>query len=112
MVSSLEDMKLWARALGRGDLISEAMQQRRLETVQDADADIYGLGLAVRDGFVGHNGAVPGYSTEIRYWPGHNAIMVVLMNTLGSDTGAVDVCEKLTDILLEEITGTARENGE
>ncbi|MFB7716323.1 hypothetical protein [Nocardia sp. NPDC056100] len=51
--------------------------------MQDTAADAqlpYGLGLMVTDGWLGHNGSVPGYTTEIRYLPERKLTVVVAVN--------------------------------
>ncbi len=102
LVSSLRDMRLWARALGEGDLLGTATQEARLEAVRLDGEDIYGLGIALQDGFVGHNGAVPGFNAECRYWPEKKATIVVLQNALGGETGAGDIYNSLREVLFSE----------
>lgn len=41
----------------------------------------YGLGLFKINGWVGHNGALPGYQSVTMYLPSKRATMVILINT-------------------------------
>jgi len=49
MVSDLEDLHVWAKALATGELLSTAMQKERLEWVKVPGAEVidakYGLGI-------------------------------------------------------------------
>lgn len=90
MISTLEDLRVWARALADGTLLSPATQQARLQTEtlgQRQGFDIgYGLGIVEINGFYGHNGAIFGYSTWMLYSPELNATLVVLANRGETET--------------------------
>jgi len=83
MISNLDDLETWARALAGGDLLGEEAQKERLSWV---DAEMgglsfqYGLGIGHVEEFVGHGGDVPGYSSSIFYNPDEDATVVVLFN--------------------------------
>jgi D-alanyl-D-alanine carboxypeptidase len=96
MISTLEDMHVWAPAVATGQLLSAAMQAQRLQTVPappGAPNGGYGLGLFDLAGWIGHNGSVPGYQTAVFYLPEKQTTMVVFTNTdigyQGLDTSAV-----------------------
>jgi D-alanyl-D-alanine carboxypeptidase len=94
MISTLDDLRLWARALATGALLSPAMQRERLETtaipIADGITAGYGLGLFSIAGFVGHNGGIPGYSSIAVHLPEANATLVGLVNKSGLEGGEAD----------------------
>lgn len=84
MISTLQDMRVWAPALATGKLLSPQMQAHRLETVAAPGLppqDGYGLGLFNLGGWIGHNGSLPGYQTVSVYLPEKRTAVVLLINT-------------------------------
>ena len=93
MVSNLDDLKVWAEALGTGQLISPAMQNERLKWIsmpEFGNFASYGLGILKIGDFIGHTGADPGYNSAMYYLPEKDAVIVVLFNYC-SGTDIVDV---------------------
>jgi len=84
MISDLEDLKVWAKALATGELLSEEMHQQQLRWVDIPGAERvdgkYGLGIMSLAGFQGHNGAIFGYNSVVLYLPEADATIVVLAN--------------------------------
>jgi D-alanyl-D-alanine carboxypeptidase len=83
MVSSVGDLKTWAEALADGRLISEEMQEERLEWVEEADSPMgekAGLGIESRGGYIGFSGAIFGYMTEMYRDPARGATIVNIFN--------------------------------
>lgn len=84
MISTLEDLHIWAVAVATGELLTSAMQRQRLETVDEPDVPVqigYGLGIANFAGWIGHNGTVPGDETVAVYLPDKQLTLVILVNT-------------------------------
>ena len=84
MISTLDDMHIWAPALATGDLLTRQMQEQRLQTVGAPGLppqDGYGLGIFNLAGWIGHNGSLPGYQTVAVYLPEKQTTMVILTNT-------------------------------
>ncbi|WP_189943682.1 serine hydrolase domain-containing protein [Streptomyces aurantiogriseus] len=88
MISRLEDLRVWARtvATGRlpdgGTLISPATQKQRLTTPPTPIPGAgYGLGIFNVQGWIGHNGSLPGYESLTVYLPSAQATLVVVLNT-------------------------------
>ncbi len=81
MVSDLNDLKVYAKALGTGYLLSKKMQAQRLKTVPMAPGSPtgYGLGIMEVKGFLGHRGRVPGFDTCLLYSPELDATFIVLL---------------------------------
>lgn len=84
MISTLDDMKIWAPALATGKLLTPEMQEQRLQTVTTPGmpaTDGYGVGLFNLGGWIGHNGSLPGYQTVSVYLPEKQTSMVIFLNT-------------------------------
>jgi D-alanyl-D-alanine carboxypeptidase len=84
MISTLDDMHIWAPALATGKLLTPEMQAQRLQTVGAPGLppqDGYGLGIFNLGGWIGHNGSLPGYQTVAVYLPEKQTTMVILINT-------------------------------
>jgi D-alanyl-D-alanine carboxypeptidase len=84
MISTLDDMRIWAPALATGKLLTPQMQAQRLQTVGSPGMppqDGYGLGIFNLGGWIGHNGSLPGYQTVVVYLPQKRTTLVILVNT-------------------------------
>jgi D-alanyl-D-alanine carboxypeptidase len=84
MISTLNDMHIWAPALATGKLLSPAIQAQRLQTVGSPGLppqDSYGLGIFNVAGWIGHNGSLPGYQTVAVYLPDRHLTLVIFTNT-------------------------------
>jgi D-alanyl-D-alanine carboxypeptidase len=86
IVSTLEDVRVWIEAVGRGDLVPAQSQSERLDMVPLAEGFGYGFGLMDAEGWIGHNGSYPpGYQTIALYDPALDQTMVVLANSYYTD---------------------------
>ena len=84
MISTLDDMSVWAPAMATGKLFTPQMQAQRLQTVGSPGMppqDGYGLGIFNLGGWIGHNGSLPGYQTVAVYLPQKETTLVILTNT-------------------------------
>ncbi|MGW2484608.1 serine hydrolase domain-containing protein [Streptomyces sp. NPDC001571] len=82
MISTLPDLKSWARTVATGTLLSPKTQAERLKVVPTGIPGAgYGLGIINVQGWIGHNGSLPGYETLTVYLPESQATMVVVLNT-------------------------------
>ncbi|MFD3871980.1 serine hydrolase domain-containing protein [Streptomyces sp. NPDC058623] len=82
MASDLDDLRSWARTLATGTLLKPATQAERLRTTpMNIPGDGYGLGIFDIQGWIGHNGSIPGYEVLPVYLPEAQATMVILLNT-------------------------------
>ena len=92
MISTVDDLLVYGRALGTGKgLLSAEQQSERLGSfVSDVPpldqpplkGDLaYGIGLGKDHGWVGHNGEIPGYNTYLFYHPELDAVVVVEVNS-------------------------------
>ncbi|MFG2111781.1 serine hydrolase domain-containing protein [Streptomyces sp. NPDC048718] len=82
MISDLPDLRTWARVVATGTLLSTHTQAERLKTPPSGIPGTgYGLGIFNVQGWIGHNGSLPGYESLTLYLPEHQATLVVLLNT-------------------------------
>lgn len=84
MISTLDDMRIWAGALATGKLLTPRMQEQRLQTVGSPGMppqDGYGLGIFNLGGWIGHNGSLPGYQTVVVHLPQKQTSLVITTNT-------------------------------
>jgi D-alanyl-D-alanine carboxypeptidase len=93
MLSNLEDLRVWAKALARGWLLRPETFHEQLTWIalQSTPVDVrYGLGILSFDGFLGHNGGIFGYSSFAVHHPEIDATVVVLVNRGGLEGGDAD----------------------
>jgi D-alanyl-D-alanine carboxypeptidase len=88
MISTLDDLRVWARTVATGVLpdgnrmISPATQKQRLITpATPIPGAGYGLGIFNVQGWIGHNGSLPGYESLTVYLPSARTTLVVVLNT-------------------------------
>ena len=87
IISDLEDLRIWTRALGKGTLISPAMHKESFKWVYP-ESEVnpldqkYGLGIGVMGDWVGHTGGEPGYINFSYYNPVEKATIIVSFNRL------------------------------
>ncbi|MGX2998205.1 serine hydrolase domain-containing protein [Streptomyces sp. JNUCC 64] len=82
MISTLHDLRRWAPVLANGTLLTPQTQAERLKTGPTVIPGAgYGLGIFNVQGWIGHNGSLPGYESLTIYLPGPRATLVVLLNT-------------------------------
>jgi D-alanyl-D-alanine carboxypeptidase len=85
MVSTLDDLRTWGRALARGTLLSKRLHARQLRfgPIPNPGSPIkigYGLGIFRLGRWIGHNGAIYGFSTVTMYLPRKGAQFVAIAN--------------------------------
>ncbi|MCX5146321.1 MULTISPECIES: serine hydrolase domain-containing protein [unclassified Streptomyces] len=81
MISDLADLKTWARVLATGTLLKPATQAERLNVVEALPGTGYGLGIFNVQGWIGHNGSLPGYQALVVYLPQAKATLALTLNT-------------------------------
>ncbi|MFF1491349.1 serine hydrolase domain-containing protein [Streptomyces sp. NPDC058304] len=81
MISDLGDLKTWARVLATGTLLKPATQAERLKVVDALPGTGYGLGIFNVQGWIGHNGSLPGYQALVVYLPQAKATLTLTLNT-------------------------------
>ncbi|MCD0449852.1 beta-lactamase family protein [Actinocorallia sp. API 0066] len=82
MISTLEDLRVWTRSLAEGTLLKPETQAQRLAPGPTGVQGLsYGLGIFDVNGWIGHNGSLPGYQTVAVHLPEQDATLVVLATT-------------------------------
>jgi D-alanyl-D-alanine carboxypeptidase len=82
IVSNYADLKLWAAAVGKGTHLSPRSQVTRLRTAEVIPGGAgYGFAIMNANGWIGHNGDIPGYTTVVVYLPQRDATLVVMTNS-------------------------------
>jgi D-alanyl-D-alanine carboxypeptidase len=92
MISTVEDLLAYGRALGTGKgLLSPAQQDERIDSLVSDVPPLnqpplkgdfgYGLGLMKEHGWIGHGGEMPGYNTALYYNPELDAVVAVEANS-------------------------------
>lgn len=101
MISTLDDLHKWARALGAGRLISPASFRARKQFLEapGEGGSTYGLGLMDCGGWIGHDGNLPGYITFPFYLPARRITVVVMLNSNANVLGAVGLMRAMTKII-------------
>jgi hypothetical protein len=97
LCSTAGDMVTWLTALHGGKVLSPKSyaEMTTPSTLNDGTPLRYGMGIAVgKDirglNFIGHGGAIAGFTSEATWYPDAKAAVVVLMNSNGNiDPGAV-----------------------
>jgi D-alanyl-D-alanine carboxypeptidase len=107
VISTLHDLKLWAKALATGQLLSAATQKQRLTFAICAprwlgNPQCYGLGVISFNGFLGHDGQIPGYTSWIGYLPQNGATAIVLTNLYQGSDGS-DPAIDLAQVIYQEL---------
>jgi D-alanyl-D-alanine carboxypeptidase len=91
MVTTLDDLKVWAKALATGELLSEEMHQEQIAFVDTTPEGSpiktgYGLGISESDVWVGHSGAVVGHMCNMGYYPEKDTTIITYFNKLSTST--------------------------
>jgi D-alanyl-D-alanine carboxypeptidase len=84
MISTLDDLRIWARAVATGRLLSPATQAQRLVMTAvpgAAPPSGYGLGIMNNNGWIGHSGALPGFEAFSAFLADGQMTLVILTNT-------------------------------
>ncbi|MGW3448877.1 serine hydrolase domain-containing protein [Streptomyces sp. NPDC001076] len=97
MISDLDDLRTWARTVATGvfpdgtAMVGPAVQKQRLTTPPTGiQGTGYGLGIFDVQGWIGHNGSLPGYESLTVYLPSARTTVVVLLNTDISYKGDIE----------------------
>lgn len=88
VISTLDDLTLWAHALFTGeDVLTPELQQLRRDSIlssplpNDAQSG-YGIGWGKRpDGYWGHSGTIPGFTTSLFHSYDDDTTIIVVVNS-------------------------------
>ena len=103
VVSTLDDLELWAHALftGKGILDAKTQQLRRDSILTSPPPNTptagYGIGIGDRNGWWGHTGELPGYNTAVYHnYDLDTTIIVVVNSDITLETGVAPAPTVLT----------------
>src|SRR3989304_6408952 len=88
MVSTANDVIKWSKIFGSGQLLNVETHEQQLENNllgKNKVNHYYGYGLIYFDGWIMHNGSIPGYNSLMCYYPSHNISVVIFTNYSSPD---------------------------
>lgn len=94
MISHFADMKIWAKAVAEGSLLSEKMKKERFAWV----GDHYGFCVMKAGSWVGHPGSISGYNSHVLYNSSKKMSLIILTN-MDSDSPVEGFSEAFRIIL-------------
>lgn len=112
LISDLSDVKRYIKALNDGSLLGQKLQRERetswVEMSHSAKSIMttlrYGLGVFKAGGFVGHNGALPGYVNLAVYDPASGATIAFMLNAQPAQGDAtLQIFKSAYEILFPEV---------
>jgi D-alanyl-D-alanine carboxypeptidase len=110
-ISTLNDLRIWAKALATGELLSSETQKERLSWVSPSPSPgtQYGLAIAEFPGsFLGHDGQLPGFNSFVGYQPQKDTTVVVATNLYSAPDGSQPANE-IAKLIIQELSSN---NGE
>jgi D-alanyl-D-alanine carboxypeptidase len=103
IVSDVNDLLIWGRALGTGSLIGPELQQFRMDHSRPAtdgpEYDLYGVGIGEINGWWGHTGEGLGYQAATFYDPSTGTTIVVLVNSTQPVNVATQIFKALANVI-------------
>ena len=105
LCSTVGDLVAWNRALHGGRVLPPKSYQEMItpSTLNDGTKLRYAKGLAIHDvhghRVIEHGGGIPGYVSASYYFPDADAIIVVLVNSIGP-VSADDVTASVAEVVL------------
>jgi D-alanyl-D-alanine carboxypeptidase len=103
MISTLDDMRIWARALSSGEVISEEMQRERFRSALPmSETARYGVGVFETSGWIGHSGVTPGFETVVVGLPEEQTTLAVFANTDAPHDVGTALASAITAIITPE----------
>jgi D-alanyl-D-alanine carboxypeptidase len=90
IVSNLDDVMTWAKAVGTGATLTPKSQQSRLQgnPASKSDEREYAFAIGKDNGWLVHDGEAPGFNSQLAYFPEEDITLIVLANSDMSATGS------------------------
>lgn len=111
MLSTIQDLTVWVRAVSNGILLSDSLHIKQMPVLNPPTEHSpywsgYGMGISQTDVWLGHTGAVSGYVCNMSYYPEKDVSIITFFNKFS----AFDVDENTKDItaVAENFLKTAR----
>lgn len=108
MISTVDDLRVWGRALARGTLVSRRSQLARLRMIDSSRGvgpfyDRYGLALGKIRGWLGHTAEVLGYQSLVMHNLVTNESVVIFVNSSNPTHVPTDMFLEMTPRLSRAI---------
>lgn len=109
VISTADDLTIWAKAVVDGELLGADMQARRMASYQPVDpaqpdGNAYGSGMLRAGDYFGHAGLIFGYNSEFVRNPRTDTTIVILTGTTLAPDGRLPVKPLVTAIIDELAT--------
>ena len=117
LCSTVGDLVTWNRALHGGKVLPAKSYQDMITpgTLNDGTKLRYALGLAIHDlhghRVIEHGGGIPGYLSASYYFPDEDAIIVVLVNSIGPVSADAVTASVAETVLGKKTVATAPYRG-
>ncbi len=111
MISALDDLRVWSKALATGEgILNPQTAQLRLDSLQptvepNTAERSYGMGFGQINGWIGHTGELPGYNTAVYYNPKLQTSIVVMVNSDIPTSSGENPAPTVTTGLMKVIEG-------
>lgn len=106
-ISTVHDLKIYAKALATGELLSPQTQKQRLtwSPHRPAPDAKYGLAVAqIAGSYIGHDGQLPGFNSLVAYDPQRKITVVFNSNLYASPDGSTPATV-IPKLIIEELSG-------
>lgn len=109
LITNINDISIWLRMQLGSITLNPLLQFKRTEWVAMGDNGGYGLALMkVGNGFIGHSGGIPGYSSISLYQPKTGATVIIMFNSISYGAQAeipraIDFFYTLESIAFQEL---------
>ena len=85
MLSTLDELSTWSRALVNGTLLSDSLHQQQMPILNPPTQSVpywtgYGMGISQADAWIGHTGAICGFICYMQYYPEKDVSIVTFFN--------------------------------
>lgn len=99
IISSLDDLSIWSRALAGGDLLSDSLHILQMPVLNPPTSALpywsgYGMGISQTDAWIGHTGAICGFVCNMQYNPDDDVSIITFYNKFS----AFDVTVNASDL--------------
>jgi D-alanyl-D-alanine carboxypeptidase len=88
--SNLTDLMIWAKAVGTGATLTAKTQRARLvgNPASKSGKREYAFAIGEDNGWLAHDGELPGFNSQLAYFPKRDATIIVMVNSDMSQPGS------------------------
>ncbi len=105
IISTVQNMEIFARALLEGELISDESLEEMMDFVEDDEGSYYGLGISASESdygmLLGHDGATAGFQSTLVYVEDEGIVIIGITNDFDSEVLG-EVADAIMALLLDE----------